>query len=209
MNGPRVNLLKKSEQRYQGAVSRRFMLVSIVITPILLIAVVSSVKLVQYGGIRAELVASREIWQGLEARLAVAQQQQRGLKTNREALELLDGWKASQVSMEGLLLDIQKVIPENVQLSRVSIRCESGTALYSKADELALDYHLTVQGISEGQEAEDAVIALRKDLLTGEHLSEIFDSVKLISMRKRRGIDGENLREFGLEGLGAEQGGAE
>ena len=45
---------------------------------------------------------------------------------------------------------------------------------------------------------------LRKSLLNGAHLAHIFDSVKLTSMRKRSGLDGANLREFSLEGLGAE-----
>lgn len=204
MSYPRVNLLKKSERRYQGAVSRRFMWVSIVVTPILFIALLSGVKLIQYGGVQADLKASREIWNTLEPKLAVARDQQRGLKTNRQALSLINGWKDSQVSMEVLLLDIQEAIPENVQLTRVSIRGEVKASLYRNADELGLDYRLALQGISQGVQAEDAVINLRRDLLRKEHLSAIFESVKLTSMRKRRGAGGENMREFSLEGLGAE-----
>ena len=204
MSYPRVNLLKKSERRYQGAVSRRFMLVSIVVTPILFIALLSGVKLIQYGGVQADLKASREIWKTLEPKLAVALDQQRGLKTNRQALSLINGWKDSQVSMEALLLDIQEAIPENVRLTRVSIRSEVKASLYRDADELDLDYRLALQGVSQGEQAEDTVINLRRDLLKKEHLSTIFDSVKLISMRKRSGADGENMREFSFEGLGAE-----
>jgi hypothetical protein len=204
MSYPRVNLLKKSEQRYQGAVSRRFMLISIVVTPILFIAVLSGVKLIQYGSVKADLKASREIWTVLEPRLAVARDQQRGLKTNRQAITLINGWQDSQVSMKELLLDIQQAIPENVQLMRISIRGDVTTSLYRNADELGLGYRLTLQGVSQGEQAEDAVINLRRDLLIREHLSAIFDSVKLTSMRKRKGLDGENMREFSLEGLGAE-----
>ncbi len=204
MSYPRVNLLKKSERRYQGAVSRRFMLVSIVVTPILFIALLSGVKLIQYGGVQADLKASREIWKTLEPKLAVALDRQRGLKTNRQALSLINGWKDSQVSMEGLLLDVQEVIPENVRLMRVSIRSEVTASLYRDADELDLDYRLALQGVSQGEQAEDTVMNLRRDLLKKEHLSAIFDSVKLISMRKRSGADGENMREFSFEGLGAE-----
>lgn len=203
MNYPRVNLLKKSEERYQGAVSRRFMLVSIVVTPILFIAILSGGKLIQYGGVQADLGASREIWKTLEPRLAVSRDQQRGLKANRQAIELINGWQGSQVSMEGLLLDIQKTIPENVQLTRISIRGKVNASVYRDVDELGLDYSLVLQGMSQGAQAEDAVIHLRKDLLTREHLSATFDSLKLISMRKRMGRGGENMREFNFKGLGA------
>lgn len=207
MSYPRVNLLKKSERRYQGTVSRRFMLVGIVVTPILFIAVLSGVKFIQYGGVQADLRASREIWSALEPRLAVARDQQRGLKTNRQAIGLINGWQDSQVSMEGLLLDIQKAIPENVQLTRISIRSEVKASVYHDVDELGLDYRLALQGISQGAQAEYAVINLRRDLLDREYLSATFDAVKLISMRKRAGQSGENMREFSLEGLGAEGGG--
>ena len=207
MSYPRVNLLKKAERRYQGTVSRRFMLVGIVVTPILFIAVLSGVKLIQYSGVQADLRASREIWSTLEPRLAVASDQQRGLKTNRLAIDLINGWRDSQVSMEGLLLDIQKTIPENIQLTRISIRSEVKTSVYHDVDELELDYRLALQGISQGAQAEDAVINLRKDLLDREYLSATFDAIKLTSMRKRAGRSGENMREFSLEGLGAESGG--
>ena len=204
MSCPRVNLLKKSECRYQGAVSRRFMLVSIVVTPILFIAVLSGVKLIQYGGVQADLKASREIWNTLEPRLATSVDQQRGLKTNRQAIGLINGWQESQVRMEELLLDIQEAIPEHVQLMRISIRSDAKSTLYREVDELGLNYRLALQGVSQGEQAEDAVINLRRDLLKKEYLSSIFDSVKLTSMRKRRGADGENMREFSLEGLSTE-----
>lgn len=204
MSYPRVNMLRKSERRYQGAVGRRFMLVSIFVTPTLLIALLSGVKLIQYGSVRADLGARREIWTALEPRLAIANEQQRGLTVNRQALELINGWRDSQISMVELMKDIQQVVPANVQLMRISIRSDVMASLYREAEELNLDYRLALQGVSQGSEAEDAVIALRKSLLKGEYVSEIFDSVKLTSMRKRRGLDGENIREFSLEGIGAE-----
>lgn len=204
MSYSRVNLLKKSECRYQGAVSRRFIWVIIVVTPILFIAVLSGVKLIQYGGVKTDLRASREIWSTLEPKLEIALDQQRGLKANRQLINLINGWQKSQVSMEELLLDIQKAIPANVQLTRISIRSEVKTSIYRNANELGLNYRLVLQGVSQGAQAEDSVINLRRNLLKKEHLSAIFDSVKLTSMRKRSGAGGENMREFSLEGLSAE-----
>ena len=204
MSYPRVNLLKKNEQRYQGTVSRRFMFVSIVVTPILFIAILSGVKLIQYGGVQADLRATRDIWDNLEPRLASSQDQQNGLKSNRKAISLINGWQDSQVSMEGLLLDIQKAIPENIQITRISIRSDVKGSIYRDVSELGLDYRLVLRGVSEGVQAEDAVINLRKDLLTREHLSATFDSIKLTSMRKRAERDGGTMREFSLEGLAAE-----
>lgn len=200
MSHPRVNLLKKSERRYQGAVSRRFMLVSIVVTPILLIAVLSGIKLIQYGSIRSDLTASREIWSGLEPRLAVAVEQQRSLKLNREALELFNAWQDSMVPMEALLLDIQRAIPESIQLKRISIRSNVRSSRYRNADDLELNYRLVLNGIAKGPEAVDAASGLRRTLLDQPQLASMFDSMKLSSMRKQRGAEGVDIREFTYEG---------
>ncbi len=205
MNNPRVNLLKKNEQRYQGAVSRRFMLISMVITPILFIAILSGVKLIQYSGVQSDLKASRDIWVDIKPRLALCQDQQRGLKMNQEIINLIDGWQDSQVSMEPLLSGIQSAIPENIQITRLSIRSPVNRAVYKNMEELSLNYFFILQGISQGRFAENSVIRLRKDLLKSEHMSSAFESVNLSSMRKRAGRDGENLREFSLEGLNAEE----
>ncbi|MEN7972990.1 MAG: hypothetical protein ABFR47_04055 [Verrucomicrobiota bacterium] len=206
MSFPRVNLLKRSERRYQGVVSRKFMQVGIVVSSILFLSLFVGLRLVQYAGLQSNLRGSRIVWESLEPRLAVAKEQQRVLATNRQVLELLDAWRKSQVPMEGLLLDIQEAIPENVQLMRISLRSNAKNSIARNADELKLGYSLTLQGVSQGEQAENAVINLRKGLQERDHLSTFFDSLKLVSMRKRQGRSGENMREFSFEGLAAEDG---
>lgn len=202
MNHPRVNLLKKSEQRYQGAVSRRFLLVSIVVTPILFITILSGVKLIQYTAVQANLKSSREIWTGLAPRLELYKEEQRSLSANRQALDLIKGWQGTQVAYSKLLGEIQSTVPAGIQLTRLAIRSEPKTAVYENPEEITLDYALTVQGVAEGQRAEDAVISLRKGLLLPKHMGSTFESVKLSSMRKRTGKAGQSMREFRLEGAG-------
>ena len=200
MNYPRVNLLKKDEQRYQGAVSQRFILVSMVVIPVLFIAVLSSVKLIQYGSVQSDLKSSREIWTNLEPRLESFKIQQRQLNDNRKVFGIIQGWKDSQIPMDSLLLDIQQAVPGEIQITRVSIRSEVKSSVYHNEGELSLDYRLTVQGVSQGDHAEDEVILLRKSLLKKEHISAAFESLKLASMRKRD----ESFREFSLEGMGSQ-----
>ncbi len=204
MNYPRVNLLKKNEQRYQGTVSRGFMFVGIVVTPILFIAILSGVKLVQYGGVQLELKASREIWKNREPRMEFCLEQRRGLKTNQQAIKMIDGWKESKVSMDGLLSAIQTAIPENIQITRLSVRGSVAQEVYTTVEELDLNYRFALQGVSHGDQAEDAVIHLRRELLASQDVASVFDSVNLGSMRKRGGNEAENVREFILEGVRSE-----
>ena len=206
MKYPRVNLLKKSEQRYQGAVSRRFMLVSSVITPIILIAILSGVKLIQFAGVQSDLESSRKIWGDLKPRLALHQDEQRCLNGNQKILELIGGWRSTQVSQFGLMSEIQAAVPANIQLNRLSIRSEPSTSVYREVEEFKFQYKLSLQGVSQGDQAEGTVIGFRKALLKTELMRATFDSVKLASMRKQAGGEGQNLREFMLEGSTKEEG---
>jgi len=204
MNHPRVNLLKKSEQRYQGAVSHRFILVAVVIAPILLVAVLSGVKLVQYAAVQSDLQAGKEVWASLEPRYLLHQEELRSLNACRTSLDLLNGWMESQISLSLLLSEIQEEVPPTIQLQRLSVRSDPQTATYARAEDFALDYKMMLQGVSRGDRAEDAVMGLRKDLMATDTLGTTFRSVKLASMRKRAGKDDRNARDFRIEGFSKE-----
>lgn len=206
MNYPRVNLLKKSEQRYQGAVSRRFILVSMVVTPILFITILSGIKLVQYTSVQSSLKSNREMWAVLEPRLASYMKERQGLSANQKAKELIDGWKGTQVPVSELLTEIQDSVPESIQLTRLTIRHESEKSAYDKPADFSMDYTLALQGAAQGERAEEVVISLLKDLLKTERMGATFKSAKLGSMRKRVGKDGQTMQEFRLDGSSAEGG---
>jgi hypothetical protein len=206
MNYQRINLLKKSEQRYQGAVSRRFVLVSIVATPIFLIAVLSGIKLVQYTGVQSELKASREIWKTLEPKLTLFNEEKKGLTDHRQILSLFEGWRASQAPVIELLNGIQDSVPDNIQFTRLSLRSDLKRAVYDTADDMALNYKLVIEGLSQGDMAESDVIQLQRELLACEVVESAFDSIKLTAMRKRQDAKRITMREFRLEGS-TQQGG--
>ena len=208
MNYQRINLLKKSEQRYQGVVSRRFVLVSIVVTPILLIAVLSGIKLLQYTGVQSELKASREIWKTLEPKLALFNEQKKGLANHRQLLALFEGWRESQAPIIALLDGIQDSVPDDIQFTRLSLRSDLTRAVYGTADDMVLDYKLVIDGLSQGDMAESDVIRLQRELLACEVVESTFDSINLTAMRKRQDTKRVAMREFRLEGS-TQQGGAQ
>ena len=69
-------------------------------------------------------------------------------------------------------------------------------------------YTLTMEGVSQGALAENAVIQLRKDLLKNDRIRATFETINLASLRKRQSPDGAAMREFRLIGKGMD-GGAE
>lgn len=200
MNYPRVNLLKKSEQRYQGVVSRRFILISAVVTPVLLIALLSGIKLIQYAGVQSELKASRDIWKDMEPRLALYKEESRILASNRKTLELFDGWQRSQLPLLSLLNEIQDVVPGNIQFSRLSLKGDVAPGMYERAEDMQMMYRMQVDGSAEGDRAEEEVWKFHRDLLAGENIGAAFEYIDLTDMRKQQSQSGVNVREFKIVG---------
>lgn len=205
MNYPRVNVLKKNEQRYQGAVSRRFIMVSIVATPILLIAVLSGIKLVQYTGVQSELKTNREIWKTLEPQLSLFNKEKKGLADNRKMLSLFEGWQNTQIPVIDLLDGIQDAVPANIQFTRLSLRSDITRTIYGSAEDMTLAYKLIVEGLSQGDLAEADVIRFQRQLISRKVVASTFDSINLTAMRKRQDAKKLTMREFRLEGTTAKE----
>lgn len=208
MTYPRVNLLKKSEQRYQGMVSRRFIVVSIVLAPILLISLIGGVTLVRYGRIKSELRTKQETWKVREPQLAKFNEEQGILKTNSRILSFFEQWQKSQLPLVVLMDEIQSTVPDNIQFMRMSLRSEVSEAVYDQPENMAIEPKLFIDGISQGDHAEVDVIQFRKDLLDRKDVVSVFSLIDLAGpMRRRQNSSGLIIREFSLEGKNGPGGG--
>lgn len=206
MTYSRVNLLKKSEQRYQGTVSRRFILISVVVTPILLIAVFSAIKMVQYTGVQADLKAKRSIWENIEPQLALFNEKNQSLTVNRKVLDLFEGWEQSQLPMEEILNGIQQTVPGNIQLTRLSIRGAINGSVYETPQDMELDYTMQVEGQAQGERAETDVWQFLTDLNDSATISSGFETIRLAgSMRQIQRSNGETARTFRIQGSAEEE----
>ncbi|MDF7823651.1 hypothetical protein P4B35_06460 [Pontiellaceae bacterium B12227] len=203
---PRVNLLKKNELRYQGAVSWNFILLCGIGTPVLLILLGIGLCFVQNISIKTQLKSSHALWENLEPQLESHKKRSHALATNQKILDLFEGWEASKASFVMLMEDVQDVVPESVQFSRMSIRTGESRPFYKNAAELQLDYSLIIDGIAQGTQAENLVIGFQKDLIACKEVGSMFDSLKLASLRKKTNAKGENIREFSLVGESQEGG---
>lgn len=204
---PRVNLLKKSERRYQGAVSQRFLLGGAIVVPVLFVVLVGMIQFVQYGNLKTELQSNREILEKLEPRLALHREKGKSLTSNRQVLDLLEGWEKSQASYPALMRDIQGVVPESIQFTRLSVRSDFKSSVYASVADLMPTYSLVIEGISQGEGAVNETTRLRENLMESTKISRVFDSVSLISMRKLGGDTDIDRREFRLEGAAMKEGG--
>lgn len=200
MSYPRVNLLKKNEQRYQGIVSQSFLFSVIILAPILVVALVGGVQFASFKGVQEELQSNRLVWAGLEPRLIDFRKEKGGLTSNNQLLDLLVGWDESRPLLSLMMDDLQDAVPGNIQFRRLTLRSNLGATVLRSAKDLDPSYLLVIEGVSQGARAENEVIQFRKDLLSCAQVADVFDSIKLASMRQQRGQQGVDQREFRLEG---------
>jgi hypothetical protein len=126
------------------------------------------------------------------------------LATTRQILELFEGWEASQASFVKLLSDVQDVVPASIQFTRMSVQTGTTKSLYKTADEIQLNYNLTIDGLATGVQAENEVITLQKGLLACEQIGNTFSAMKLASLKTRTDASGANMCDFRLMGENTE-----
>jgi len=206
MNYPRVNLIKKNERRYQGLLSRGFILTTGIGVPSVFVLLVFVLLYGQSMSLNAQLESSRAVWENYEPRLKQYRKEKSGLTTTGKIKNLFDGWGQSQRSFLGLLEEFQQGTPANIQFTRLSIRTGASKPIYKTAEELELDYDLVISGKAEGEAAENAVIKLQKHLLSGQEVGSTFNTLKLASMRNSTTDAGTPVRQFSLTGSSKQEG---
>ncbi|MDZ8119389.1 hypothetical protein [Pontiella agarivorans] len=198
MKYPRVNLIKKNEQRYQGIVSRNFILLIGIGTPLIIIALIAVTLLMQHLSVQSQLASSKAVWETFEPRIKAFRKEKAGLITTGKIMGLFEGWEQSQTSIVDLMDDVQVCVPSNVQFSRMSILSGKKSTIFKNADELKLHYSLTIDGVAVGEQAESQVLLLQRQLQASHPVSSVFDSLKLASMRNKLRSDNTAMSEFRL-----------
>ena len=183
-----VNLLKKAEQRYQGIVSMKIMVLGSVgvltgITVIVLfLAGISKITL------NANLDRARREWNRLNPQVTALRQGQAATAANHKTLKELEGWaQGDRLSMYSLLRAVQNEIPAQMVLDNFYAGLEQAS------DTAPVYCLLRLSGRAQGELT--AVEAKRK-LSADTEVRSFCGEVKLVSSQRE---SGENWM-FALEG---------
>lgn len=208
MNYPKIDFLERNERRFQGAVSRRFIVLASIGTPLLLLAVLIALQLMHARLVKSNLEVSRQILKELQPRLSTYNKEKAQLETVRKVVGLYDNWSASGASLDELMVDVQDAVPANIQLSRLDFELRNGgSRIYQSAEELVSTPSMILHGFAHGQRGESEVISLHKKMMESQLVETMFEEVRLAAMRKRKGRDEARIREFTLQ-CGKLKGGA-
>jgi len=184
----RVDLLKKTERRYQGIVSTKVMVMgsaSVLIgTTILVLSLVLLSKATQ----GANFKRARREWERLNPVATAVRQNGLAAEENRKTLERMEGWaQGDRSSMYATLREVQREIPALIQLNNLRAGILEGGA-----DEPSY-YLLRVSGRALGELV--AVEAKRK-LNSNEKVQGFCGDFRLISSEREAG----DVWTFALEG---------
>jgi hypothetical protein len=221
----RVNLLKASEFRRQGAVSGIFVLRISVGSILAFITLFSLLAAVQFRISRQDLAACREIWRMREPIYDQLQAMKEDLATERKIQQELRGWSASRLEWFDPLLELQRIVPASLQFRYMAIRGEleireprgapppeEGTG---QADAAApappppaatpmRRFYINLGGRATGRMAEDVVVQFVREIGKAELLKSFLESIKLQSLQRDPSQTGDQAdRIFTIEAVTA------
>lgn len=202
----RVDLLKPSEFRRQGAVSGAF-IVRVSIASILAFGgLFALLAFVRFRIARQDLLACREIWKMREPLYNQIMDMKQDLATEKKIQQELVGWEDVRIDWEPALLGLQGIVPSTMQLRRLNVRGEQNFRREKVPDgegEVEVPvrrFFLVVEGKATGDKAEDLVVQFVRAMGKEPVFAPILESIKLQSLQRDTSQRGEQFdRMFRVE----------
>ena len=209
-----VNLLRDSEMRYQGIVSRQFLItlgLSLVAVALLLVFALSGLRMYSRS---QELKMANKAWLDAEPRYKKLLAMQREQAQERALASEMQGWHNSRLELAALLADIRHVVAARpIQFVRLTVSSQieliqppvappkaapapAPVAKKDGEDDLparpvavvlgtpARRFRLLLEAKASGEQSYQDVVDFGNDLRTAPALAAVFESVRLQGMRQ-------------------------
>lgn len=189
-----VDLLKKTERRYQGIVSTKVMVLGSAGVLIGTMVVVLSLATLSKATHNANFKRAQREWDRLNPLATVVRQNGAAAEENKKTLQKMDLWaKGGSASMYTILREVQREIPAMIQLNNLRAGILEG-------EEKEPSYYiLRLSGRALGELV--AVEAKRK-LNSNNNIKAFCGNVRLVSSERESG----DVWTFALEGRRQEEG---
>jgi hypothetical protein len=183
-----VNLLKKSERRFQGIVSMKVMALGSVGVLAGITILVFSLAGISKVTLNSNLDRARRESERLEPQAATVRSAQAAVAANRKTLTELEGWaQGDHLSMHRILYAVQSRVPPQMTLDNFFAGIEQADAKASAY------YTLRLSGRSQG---ELTAVEAKRQLNANAEVRGFCGEVKLVSSQREAG----EIWIFALEG---------
>lgn len=221
-----VNLLHPDEQRYQGLVSSRFIILASALTLASILLLVSGFALYGFFSKRQDLQWAREQWKKTELRyrtILALQQEQGRIK---KVVDELNGWNHARLPMYDLLAELRKIVsPHPIQFTRLNVNSETMTIqpppptnpppvkAQGEAQPVAgaaapkpptpiqaKRFHLLIAGRVLGAEGHTAVVEFNEQIQSNQRIGPWFEAVRLQGINRVTSGARRDEQYFNIEG---------
>ena len=206
----RINLLEEDELRHAGLLGESFLIRILIASVVVIAGIGITFLMLHVGSIRREMDSSKKLYMQKEPIYQEVCAMQADLDDNNSIQAELKGWRTSSPDWGGLLMQIQSLVPDSIQLDRLSVRGELLLPRIKKNRpgkkvQPYRSFRVTLDGISQGTLADEVVIQFVRNLKEAPGLTEFFTSVNLKRIEKEK-LAGRNAvdlqrRIFAIEAV--------
>jgi hypothetical protein len=183
-----VNLLKKSERRYQGIVSMKVMALGSVSVLAGVTILVFSLAGISKMTLATNLDRARREWARMKPLADAARAKHAAVAANRKTLAKLEGWsQGDHQAMFSIMRAVQEDIPQKIELSELYAGTEQAM------DDDKFYYTLRLSGRAQG---ELTAVDAKRQLNANAQVRGFCGEVKLVSSQR----DAGDNWSFALEG---------
>ena len=194
MNHLRVDLILESERRSTSPVSLRFLLRAAAMAALVIIALLGVFFLVKVKTTQMRKSNLTAEWARIEPRLKDVRELQRGVDRNQEILGEVQGWNRARIPWHQHLADLQKIVPETIQIA--SLRVSDQLLMIGKS--AALAYNVRLEGRAEGRNPREDVDTLLRLVKNGEGFSGMVEGASVEEGSFRVAPDAKDHRLFAI-----------
>ena len=213
----RVDLMRESEYRYQGPVSRKFATLSVggvVLAALLLWLAI----MIQHGAaLNRERAQLEGEWNNIEPRFKAIKQKRVGLVACQGMMKELKPWSDTRVDWAGRLDELNKMVPPSIQITHLSMRAEwviiklpappvedpNAPAKPAPPAIPARRFYLSISGRAAGDAGGDDAVQMVNRLKNSGGYGSVFEIVKLQHLLRDTQPNDIADRSFSIEGLAA------
>lgn len=216
-----VNLLHDDERRYQGLVSRKFIVLISLGLGVGLLVMVGGLLVSNFLGTRQEWNLLQERWRETEPRYKKYLVQDKERSRVKAMVGELNGCNHGRLGMHDFMLDLQRAVATYpIRFSRVSISAEASLvqAPVPKAPPLDVSvtnappvkppppipahrWHVTMTGRVFGERGHLDAVAFTEQLKRQSRLAELWESVRLQNLSPVAGSENRGQQIFTIEGV--------
>lgn len=212
----RVDLMLPEELRYQGAVSKRFIAASggVIVFCVLLLWVATS--WIQRSSLNNEVAQLEAEWGNLEPRYNVAKTKLADHTLIQSFDNELKQWNTTRVEWAPLFDELNTMVPESIQLTRLNFRSEWSIITQPAPPQDDPDkppkpappgvparrVYLTLSGRAAGDAGSDDAVRMVQAIKNSGGYSAVFETIKLQSLLRDAQQGDAADRTFSIEAVG-------